>query len=88
VLENELDQVYAALQKAERDLIEAATHGMRLLEENQKLSADAAKVETAAAERESHMRYDSTSLLLGQRVLTYCLKLQKNMSCNTAAILT
>ena len=56
VLENELDHVYAALQKAERDLIEAATHGMRLLEENQKLSADAAKAETAATEREVHLR--------------------------------
>ena len=57
VLENELDQVYAALQKAERDLIEAATHGMRLLEENQKLAADASKAETAAQEREAHLRF-------------------------------
>lgn len=49
--------MYAALQKAERDLIEAATHGMRLLEENQKLAADASKAETAAQEREAHLRF-------------------------------
>lgn len=57
-LETELQDTHTALEKAEKDLIEAATHGMRLLEENERLNNDMRQQDCKSAEQEHHLRLE------------------------------
>eukprot|EP00035_Acanthoeca_spectabilis_P036877 m.42325 g.42325 ORF g.42325 m.42325 type:complete len:3409 (+) comp8311_c0_seq1:244-10470(+) len=74
-LETELQDTHTALEKAEKDLIEAATHGMRLLEENERLNNDMRQQDCKSAEQEHQLRLEIDRATSEQKITQQMLEL-------------